>query len=165
MVGASVSTTPRSTAVSPVMSSPTAALPCRGWSPRSALVSSTRLPGGTPTRRAAVSSAGGVTRGPAPGGTDPDVDGHRGGLDALHQGLEAVVVDHRALAVELEDQGDGALGLGLLELGLHEVHQNPVEEPADLDHRHVAGGAGGLGPVGQGHQRQDQQHGGRDEPG
>ena len=47
-------------------------------------------------------------------------------------------LDHGALAVELEDQGDGAVGLGLVELGVHEVDEHPVEEAADLHDSYVA---------------------------
>jgi hypothetical protein len=75
--------------------------------------------------------------GPAARGPDPHVDRHRGGRDPAGQLLEPAVVDHGALAVQLEDQGDGALVLGLVELGLHEVDEHPVEQPADLDDRHV----------------------------
>ena len=73
-------------------------------------------------------------------------------LDALDQLVEAVVGDHRARAVELEDEGDGPVVLGLVDLGLDEVDQHPVEQAADLDHGDVAGVVGlpgGARPAGR----------------
>src|SRR5690606_11562799 len=93
---------------------------------------------------------GGLPAGLAAGGADPHVDGHRRGLDRLDERLEAVVGHHGAAAVELQHQRDGPSGGGLVDLGLHEVDEDPVEEAADLDDRDVPGAGPGVAVLGGG---------------
>ena len=81
----------------------------------------------------------GVAGGLAARRADPDVDRHGRPFDALDEGVETGIGDDRAAAVELQDEGEGVLALGLGDLGLDEVDEHPVEQAAHLDDRHVAG--------------------------
>ena len=116
-------------------------------------VISTRLPGATPTcgRRR---GAGGAPVALLPDGPTQTSTGTVGALDPVDQlrrGASSATTDPPA--VQLEDQGDGAAVLGLGDLRLDEVDQHPIEQPADLDHGHVArvvglrrGAAPAVGP-------------------
>ncbi|MEZ5135530.1 MAG: hypothetical protein R2699_10880 [Acidimicrobiales bacterium] len=88
----------------------------------------------------------------------PHVHRHRGRGQALHQGGEGIVAEHRALAVDLEDQGLGAGGLAGLERREHRVGDHRIEQPGHLEHVDERARRQAVRRRGLGRRRGDQRH-------
>ena len=68
------------------------------------------------------------------GRADPDGDRQRGGVDAFHQRLDLVPIDHRPLRVDLQDECLGAVLGGTLDGVVDRGDDDRIEQSADLEH-------------------------------
>jgi hypothetical protein len=80
-------------------------------------------------------------------GPDPDPDRHGSGGDADEEIFDHVVVDHGAVAVDLEDQCLGTVLLGPVDRLVDLVDEDRVDVPADLQHVDPSNGISGPGIV------------------